>query len=157
MYKVELTKVEIELREPKIVQFVILQYAKFRKLELYYNFFEKFCDVNKFEELETDTDSLYLALCEKELYDCIREQSKVEWELRRIEDCKDDFAANATTKIFPTTCCTEHKKHDKREPILFKGEFSCTECCVYAVKSIVVMTPTPTNTNSAAKFETKNR
>ena len=33
-------------------------------LELYYNFFKKFCDVDMFEELEMDTDSLYLALAE---------------------------------------------------------------------------------------------
>ena len=36
-------------------------------LELYYNFFTRSCDVNKFEELEMDTDSLYLALAEKGL------------------------------------------------------------------------------------------
>ena len=36
-------------------------------LELYYNFFERFCDVNKSEELEMDTDTLYLTLSEKEL------------------------------------------------------------------------------------------
>ena len=47
-------------------------------LELHYNFFDRFCDVNKFEELEMDTDSLYLALSEKELNDCIREESKAE-------------------------------------------------------------------------------
>ena len=78
LYEVELAKAEIEHREPIIVGFFILQYAKLRILELYYNFFEKVCDVNKFEELEMDTDSLYLALPEKELYDCIREESKAE-------------------------------------------------------------------------------
>ena len=88
--------------------------------ELYYNFLERLCDVNKFEELEMDPDSLYLALSQKEFNDCIREESKVEWELMRTEDCKDDFTANATTNFFPRTCCTEHKKHDKGEPGLFK-------------------------------------
>ena len=47
-------------------------------MELYYNFFERLRDVNKFEELEMDTDSLYLALSEKELYDCIQDESKFE-------------------------------------------------------------------------------
>ena len=74
-----------------------------------------------------DTDSLYLALLEKELYDCIREESTVEWELKRAEDCKDHFTANATFNFFPRTSCTEQKKHDKREPGLFKEEFRCTE------------------------------
>ena len=67
LYEVELAKAEIEHREPIIVGFFILQYAKFRMLELYYNFFERFCDFNKFAEFEMDTDSLYLALSEKEL------------------------------------------------------------------------------------------
>ena len=78
LYEVEMAKAEIEHREPIIVGFFILQYAKLRMLELYYNFFERFCDVNKSEELEGDTDSLYLALSEKALYDCIQEESKAE-------------------------------------------------------------------------------
>ena len=74
-----------------------------------------------------DTDSLYLALSGKELYDCIREESKAEWSFLRTEDCKDDFTANATTNFFPRTCCSKPIKHDKREPDLFKEEFRCTE------------------------------
>ena len=130
LYEVELAKAEIELREPFIVGFFILQYAKLRMLELYYNFFERFCDVNKIKELEMDTDSLYLALSEKELYDCIGEEAKAEWDLLRTKNCRDDFTANATTNFFPRTCCKEHKKHDKREPGLFKEEFRCTEVCL---------------------------
>ena len=40
-----------------------MQYAKFRMLELYYNFFDKFCDVKNLKSWSTD--SLYLALAEK--------------------------------------------------------------------------------------------
>ena len=108
LYEVELVKAEIEHREPIIVGFFILQYAKLRMLEIYYKFFERFCEVNKFEELEMDTDSLYLALSAKELYDCIREESKAEWYLLRTENCKDDFTANAPNNFFPRTCCTKH-------------------------------------------------
>ena len=39
LYEVELAKAQIEHREPIIVGFFILQYAKLRMLELYYNFF----------------------------------------------------------------------------------------------------------------------
>ena len=74
-----------------------------------------------------DCDSLYLALSEKELYDCIREESNVEWEILRTENCNDDFTANATTNFFRGTCFTEYKKHDKGEPGVFKEEFRCTE------------------------------
>ena len=45
LYEVELAKEEIEHREPIIVGFFILQYAKLRMLELYYNFFERFFEI----------------------------------------------------------------------------------------------------------------
>ena len=62
LYEVEPVKSEIELKEPIVVGFFILQYAKLRILELYFNFFDRYCDVTKFGELEMDTDLLYLAL-----------------------------------------------------------------------------------------------
>ena len=72
LYDVELAKAQIEHKTPIIVVFFILQYAKLRMLEFYDNFFTKFCDVDKLEELEMDADSLYLALAEKELEDCFK-------------------------------------------------------------------------------------
>ena len=47
---------QIEHKEPINVGFFILQHAKMRILELYYNFFTRFCDVSTFEEFEMDTD-----------------------------------------------------------------------------------------------------
>ena len=96
-------------------------------LELYYNFFDKFCDVGTFEELEVDTDSLYLALAHNILYDCIRPSKKAEWEALREHDCDDSFKADAVKNFSPRTCCDKHKKRDKREPGLLKEKFRCTE------------------------------
>ena len=127
LYEIELAKAHIENKEPIIVGFFILQYAKLRMLELYYNFFTRFCDVNKFEELEMDTDSLYLALAEKELEDCIRPEVRVERQRLRSNDCVNNFTADAVANFFPGTCCVKHKQHDKRELGLFKEEFRCTE------------------------------
>ena len=45
LYEVELAKAQIEHKEPINVGFLSLQHAKLRMLELYYNFFTKFCDV----------------------------------------------------------------------------------------------------------------
>ena len=67
LYEVELVESEIEHREPIIVGFFILQYAKLRMLELYNNFFKKFGDTDKYDELEINTDSLCLALSEENL------------------------------------------------------------------------------------------
>ena len=58
LYEVELVKLEIDHRELILVGFFILQYAKLRLLELYYNFFKKYSDTDKYEELKMDTDSL---------------------------------------------------------------------------------------------------
>ena len=127
LYEVELVKPENEPREPIIVGFFILQYAKQRMLELYYNFFKKLSDTDKYEELEMDTDSLYLALSEENLEDVILPEKRAEWSQLRSKDCTDSFTANGTDSCFPRTCCNVHKKHDKREPGLFKEEFICAE------------------------------
>ena len=65
LYEVELAKAHIEHKDPIIFGFFILQNAKLRMLELYHNFFTRFCDVNQFEELEMDTNLLYFAPAEK--------------------------------------------------------------------------------------------
>ena len=127
LYDDELAKAQIEQKEPIIVGFFILHYAKMRTLELYYNFFTRFCDVNMFEELEKDTDSLYLALAEKELEDCTRPEMRAQWQRLRSNDCVDSFTAVGVANFFPRTCCVKRKQHDKREPGLFKEEFRYTE------------------------------
>ena len=127
LYEVELVKSEIEHREPIIVGFFILQYAKLRMLELYYNFFKKFCDTDKYEELEMDTDSPYLALSDESLEDVIVPEKRADWDQLRSKGCNDNFTASATDSFFHRTCCNIHKKHDKREPGLFKEKFRCAK------------------------------
>ena len=70
-------------------------------LELYYNFLTRFCDVNKFEELAMETDSLYLALAERELEDCIRPEMIAEWLRLQSNDCVDNFTADAVAILSP--------------------------------------------------------
>ena len=101
LYEVELAKAQIEQKEPKIVGYFILQYAKLRMLELYNNFSTKFCDVDKFEKLEMETDSLYLALAEKELEDFIKPEMRAEWQKLRSDDCVDSFTADAVANFLP--------------------------------------------------------
>ena len=127
LYQVYAVKSENEHKEPIIVGFFILQYAKLRMLELYYNFLKKICGTDKYEELETDTNSLYLALSEGILEDVILPKKRAEWDQLHSKDCTDNFTANATDNFSPRTCCNVHKKHDKREPGLFKEEFRSAE------------------------------
>ena len=79
-------------------------------LELYYNFLLKYCDENKFQELEMDTYSMYLAFAENNLDDCILPETKAQWTLTCRNDCRDDFIADADKNCFPRTYCSVHKK-----------------------------------------------
>ena len=81
----------------------------------------------KYEDLEIDTDSLYLALSQDKWEDVILPEKRAEWDNIRSKDYTDNFTANATDNFFPRTCCNVHKKHDKRETGLLKEEFRCAE------------------------------
>ena len=80
-----------------------------------------------FKWMKLFTDSLYLALAEKELCDCIRSEKRQEFELLSSEDCIVLLTADAYSNFFPRICCANHKKHDKKEPGLFKVEFRCAK------------------------------
>ena len=90
-----------------------------------------------------DAYSLYLALAQKELEDCIRPEMRSEWQKMRSNDCVDNFTADAIAQFFPRKSCVKHKQHDKREPGLFEEDFRCTELlclcskayCCYEVTS----------------------
>ena len=127
VYGVEHVKAEIEHREPVIVGFFILQYAKLRMLQLYYNFFKQYCDESKIEELEMDTDSLYLFLAENDITDCMRQDKLGEWSEIREEDCCNYFEANSLSNFFLRTFLSTHSQLDKREPGLLKEVFRATE------------------------------
>ena len=97
-------------------------------LELYYNFSTKFCDVNNFEELEMDTDSLYVALAEKELEDCLRPEMEAEWKQLRSKGCPDSFTADAVGNFSPECAVTSTKKKTS-ESLLFSRRSSCVRKC----------------------------
>ena len=154
LYEVELVKTQIEHREPIIVGFFILQYAKLRMLELYYNFFKKFCDTDKYEELEMDTDSLYLALSE-DLEDVIVPEKRAEWDQLRSKDCNDNFTANATDKFSPELAVISTRSMIRESRVSSKKILDIQKCCVSVAKHIVVMINRLTSTSLAAKDSMK--
>ena len=82
LFEVELVKSKIEHREPIFVRFFVLQYEKLRMLELCNNSFKKFLGTDKYEELEMDTDSLYIALSEENLEDVILPKKRTSYVLK---------------------------------------------------------------------------
>ena len=67
--------------------------------------------------------------------DFIRPAKKQEWETLRQQDCNDSLQADVIQNFFPRTCFSKHRKHDKREPGLFKEEFRCTEMICFCSKT----------------------
>ena len=82
---------EVNHKEPISVGFFILQYAKLTMPQLFYNFFQLFCDSQKYELIKMDTDSLYMALSEDQVEELIRPEMKLMWEMNRENDCSDDL------------------------------------------------------------------
>ena len=99
-----------------------------------------------------DTDFLYPALSKKNFYDCIRPVLKQERNSLRGSDCTDEFSVKSTTKFLPRTRCTKHKKHDRREPGLFKEQFPCAETICLLAKHNAFLTNKQTNSNLPAKI-----
>ena len=151
LYEVELVMPEIEHREPIIVGFFILQYVKRRMLELYYKFFKKFCDIDKYEELEMDTDSLYLALSKEILEDVILPEKRGEWDKSRSKDCTDNFTANATDNFSPELVVIPTRKMIIKSRASSEKNLDVQKCCVSVPKQIVVMISKLRSTSLAAK------
>ena len=129
--EIQLAKAQIEQKEPIYVGFFIPRYAILRMLELQYIFCAKIGDVNKLEELETDTEYVYLAIAEKELEEIIPAEMNAEWEQLRSTAWSDNFSAGVDRKFLPRTYGVKEKKNDKREHGLCKEQFKSTEmlCC----------------------------
>ena len=137
-YEVELVKSTIEHREPNIVGFFMLQFAKLRMLELYYNFFDKFCDISKLEELEMDSDSLCLALAEEELDDFILPSKRAEWIERRSKDCRDDFRADAKNNFFPVLAALNMTRENQDCSRRSSDAPKCNACVVKPIAVTIV-------------------
>ena len=123
-------------------------------LELSYNFFTRFSDVNKFDELEMDTDLLYLALAEKQLEDCIRPEMRAEWQRLRSNDCVKSFTADAVANFFPRACCVQHKHMIRENLVFLKKSSDKRRCYVYVVRQTAAMTSPLINLNLAVKVST---
>lgn len=54
--------------------FFVLQYAKLRMLQFYYDFLDQYIDRSDFEFMEMDTDSAYFAISVHSLDDIIKSE-----------------------------------------------------------------------------------
>ena len=122
MFEIECAKRCINFDLPSQLGFFVLQYAKLRMLEFYYDFLDYFCQRKDFEYLQMDTDSAYIGITGKNLDDIVTKERKKYLDLR-TEYCQQENIDPAKFYL-PRKCCEKHINHDNREPGLFKIEFT---------------------------------
>ena len=136
IYEVESFKSSINLDNPIQIGFFILQYAKLRMLQFYYDCLTKYLKPKSFELIETDTDSLYMALNQEELEMCVKPELLTEFESDIYSRCNNDLKA----VWFPRKCCEDHIALDRRFCGVFKLEFAGIKMVALCSKSYIIET-----------------
>lgn len=138
-FEIEAFKKSIDLNLPIQIGFFILQLAKMRMLQFYYDFMDVFIDRKHFEYCEMDTDSAYIAVASEKIEDIIKPEFKSIYEKGLKEFCSDNHPeANAEIHWFPRSCCQKHHIYDKRTPGLFKIEFEGEEMIGLCSKTYII-------------------
>ena len=127
LYEVELKKKIIRMNVPVQLGFTILQLAKLRMLEMYYDFIDYFIDRNNFELGEMDTDSLYLAFTKKNIEDLIKPSKKQEFYDSIYNNCSEQNTLHEKPFFIPRKCCDKHYTWDSKTPGVFKVEYEGDE------------------------------
>ena len=122
------------LNTKKIIFFFLpLQFPKLQKLEVYCNFIRKLCQVNKFEVLEMNTPSLYLALVEI-LEDCIPPEMKAHWEQLQSKYCCDSSNGDASGNFFPSIAVASTKNMSREDMDSSQKSSHAHRCYVYVAR-----------------------
>ena len=130
----ELLPAKIKWDLPNTVGFAVYCYAKLRMLEFYYDCLQRFVPRERFQLLETDTDSLYLSLATDSLDEAVSPHLKREffqeypkWFPALACDKHADHFVEAKCAGQPWTptlpCCKDRVAYDKRRPGLMKLEW----------------------------------
>ena len=149
LYEIQLHKKIIPMDLPIQIGFTILQHAKLRMLQFYYDFLDYYIDRSNFELAEMDTDSFYLALSDSNINNIIKPDKKQQFHSLLYENCKDILIHPENNKFFiPRQCCEKHHIWDSKIPGLFKIEYTGQElislnskCYIGATKQVTQSPP----------------
>ena len=120
-YEVHSAKDKIKMDVPIQLAVFILNLAKLRLLAFAYDEIDRLVDQSDYMLLETDTDSLYMALSKPTLNEVVKPHLKDEY-LKTVKgQCKD--GSTPSLEYLPRSCCSKHALFDKRERGVFKTEF----------------------------------
>ncbi len=122
VYEVESLKRKISHDLPIVLGYFILQQAKLRMLEFYYDHLDVYVDRTDFEVTHMDTDCVYLAISGMCLEDVIKPSMKLKFDMAVKGSCEVECLEAGGDYWFPRECCERHIKYDRRTPGLFKLE-----------------------------------
>ena len=132
-------KKKIALDIPNQIGYFILQYAKLRMLEFYYDFLDVYVSRENFQMVEMDTDSSYKMIAGDTLDEIIKPEYKDIYYKSVYGSCSDQvFKADNQFHWFPRKCCEYHSKYDSRTPGLFKLEYEGDKFIGLASKTYIV-------------------
>ena len=118
-YEIEKSRKTVKHNTPIQIGLSVYSYAKILLIE-FWEFLDKFLIKEKYDLLYCDTDSLYLAISEETLSECVKPNLKDEW-LRE----KDKFLSSSDkTPIEFNGQMIPFSQYDKRTPGKFKPEFT---------------------------------
>ena len=146
LFEVECSKRIIKFDLPSQLGFFVLQYAKLRMLEFYYDFLDIFCDRKDFEYLQMDTDSAYIGITKKNLDEIVSKNTDQYFKLQENYCHQENI--NPSDFYLPRRCCEKHSKHDNREPGLFKIEFTGNKFVGLSSKTYIVSSERKTKLSS---------
>ena len=124
LYEVTSSKSTVHVDLPIKPGFTILQIAKLRMLEFYYDFLQANCRPQSFQLCEMDTDSFYMAFSGENIESIIL-NDKIRTEFTdklRKTNCNANPYGPDQGHFFPRECCPKHAEYDSRTPGLFKLE-----------------------------------
>ena len=132
LYEVETYKTRISVDTPIQIGFFILQYAKLRMLEFCYDCLNLYLKKNSFEH--TQTDSIYMAINQSDLDQCISEKYKKRYENEIFNSCSDKISP----LWVPRRCCAHHIALDRCRVGIFKKEFEACQMISLCSKSYII-------------------
>ena len=145
--EIEVSKKIIRWDLPSVIGFFVYQYAKLRMLEFHYGVVDRYLDRGKYQLVEMDTDSLYMALSEPTLEAAVRPSMKQQFyfnyhrwfpspHCNRHRDLYVEIKMDGDEWI-PKSCCRERQLYDKRTPGLFKLEFKGKDIVALCSKTYI--------------------
>ena len=150
-YEVEHAKRQTVFNMPIQLGFFILQYAKLRMLDFYYNCVDFYLDRSDFQYCSMDTDSAYFSLS-KDSFKSLVSPNRISHFNKVNTSCSNTLYVPTLSNPhvwFPRTCCLEHNKYDARTPGLFKLEYEGTGIVALCSKLYCV------KSDSSVKFSCK--